>query len=391
MPPRRPNRPSSANPGSVYLPAAAVSLTAVTVGAWMMLRPTCSTCLQVEAGRCVEDLLATSTWSALNASARATLFAAGAEAGLLGSDLQSCGTYMTAALFRHGGVDIRGAAASKDIEAGFVCAIGEDELISVATVRAMLGSEFIGLQELPGSRGEGVVAAPSGETLKRRTSEDRALMAVLLLRERSRAKSRLAPYIHTFLQLPEGVPAGWDSDTPLGAERRSMLKATHPALLEKADMLRAVIAQKYAQLVPEALKRLPDLLSEGLPCSENAACEEEELARFYSVERFAEVWLAISSRDFVNSLQEKSSTPLDGAYPFPTTFLVPLFDLMNHDRARPTTEVSYDARRRGFVMQTTRFVRKGEELLFSYGAQLCRENALGRYGFADPDMDPCPS
>jgi hypothetical protein len=330
-------------------------------------------------------------WTALDESARADLFVAAAKSELLDSRLQSCGAYMTPAYFRHGDAVIRGAAASADIETGFMCVVNQDHLISVATVRAMLGSELIRLQTLPGSRGDGITAH-SGETLRRRVSEDRALMAVLLLRERSRSRSRLAPYIHAFLQLPDGVPAGWDGQTPEGAERRSLLKATSPALLEKADMLRAVIAQKHAQLVPKALEQLPGVLSEGLPCSVGAAgCGKEELARYYSVERFAQVWLAISSRDFVNSLQEKSETPLDGAHPFPTTFLVPLADLMNHDQSRPTVEVSYDVHRRGFVLQATRLVREGEELLFSYGSQLCRQTSLGRYGFVDSDMDACPS
>jgi len=112
-------------------------------------------------------------------------------------------------------------------------------------------------------------------------------------------------------------------------------------------------------------------------------------ADMYSLDRFRQAWLAIASRDFTNTLQAASPTPLDDGHPFPATFLVPIVDLMNHGGGASNVDVRFDRRRGGFVLTATKSIRRGEELRFSYG-KLCAEQALLTYGFADDDMVACP-
>lgn len=385
-------------PGRCAVTTAAIALAAYTGGTWVAHRNTSVECANAFGGcartsvlgACLEcaDLHSAAAWKSLNTSARAELFVAAAKSGLLTPGLKSCAERMTPNNFWHDGAPLRGVAAAVDLDEGVVCTIGDLDLISVATVRSMLGPEFIGLQKVHGDAAGAKISGSEQESLSRKASDDRALLAVLLLRERARAKSVLAPYIHSCLTLPENVPAGWDPKSGYGSHRRAVL-LPDPRLLAKTDMLRALIAEKYAALVPAALARLPHVLAEGLPCDDRG-CDSRELSNMYSLEHFTEVWLAITSRDFVNSLQARSSTPLDRGMPFPSTFLVPLVDLMNHDQSRPI-DVVYDVYRRGFVVRARRRVRRGEELLVSYGTQLCRETSISRYGFTEKQMGPCPS
>ena len=225
------------------------------------------------------------------------------------------------------------------------------------------------------------------ETLLRQPVDDRALLAVLLLREGAKEHSPLLPYIQSFLQLPPGVPAGWDPSTDAGAARRAELQASNPRALVMADALRRLIAKKYDAIVPAAIEWTVSTNSSPLGSAHGG---REELARTYSLARFRDVWLAIASRDFTNSLQATNPKPLDRGLPFPATFLVPLIDLMNHGGSNSNVAVSFDhTRRRGFVMTARRAIRRGEELRFNYG-MLCAEKSLMMYGFADEEMETCP-
>ena len=70
---------------------------------------------------------------------------------------------------------------------------------------------------------------------------------------------------------------------------------------------------------------------------------------------------------------------------------MPLVCLMNHP-AMPGEESNVDAvydEEQGFVMSAKRPITAGEELKYSYGAQLCRERALLVYGFALDAMPTC--
>ena len=378
------------------------------------------------------SLLERTNWQQLNETERAALFISAAAAGQLGEALMDCAIKMRVATFRHGDAHIRGAAAASSIHSGFVCSIGEAATLSAATVREMLGRYFMDSQELSTSQLEplpaGAVAA--AETLKRKPVDDRALLAVLLLRERGRKRSPLMPYVQAFLSPAEPtIPTMWDPKTPDGALRRATFlrdQQQQPqqqpqqqqqsaggsgagggggggggaSLLRAVDMLRREVEKHHEALIPRALARVPSILSQGLgdevpELAKGGESDEQGMAalrRYYSVERFTEMWANILSRDFVNGLQERSEKPLDrGLYPFPTTFLVPLADLMNHGGPSSNVEVSYDARRRGFVLKALRGIRAGEEMRFSYAASLCRQQALLRYGFADREMPECPA
>jgi len=300
---------------------------------------------------------------------------------------------------------MRGAAATGEHGPGSViCSVSEEGLLSVSTVRTMMDDVFVRSLRPSGRRRSGMAAshgvsdpAATGattDTLLRQPSDDRALLAVLLLRERAKEHSPLAPYIRSFLHLPAGVPSGWDPATEEGAARRAELQFSNPKALLMADLLREQIATTYLALVPAAIEAT---LGSGSPLGGEARTAgggvadglREHLTDMYSLDRFRQAWLAIASRDFTNTLQAASPTPLDDGHPFPATFLVPIVDLMNHGGGASNVDVRFDRRRGGFVLTATKSIRRGEELRFSYG-KLCAEQALLTYGFADDDMVACP-
>ena len=283
------------------------------------------------------------------------------------------------------------------IEPGFVCHVGDAGLLSIASVRSALGREFIALQDLRSLHAE--VTQPH-----RKAGHERSLLAVLLLREAGRQRSPHMPYIMAFLKLPKQLASGWDPTTAAGA---SMREAANPRLKAAADVDRAQIARQHAALVPAAIDALPTVLGEGLADVASGSMRED-LARFYSAQRFTETWLALRSRDFTNTVQEqrveerrrgggvaprstREEEEEEEAESFPAAFLAPQIDLMNHGGSESNVAVRYDLKRRGFSMTATRRIPKGQELRFSYGQRLCREMALLTYGFSDGDMPPCPS
>jgi len=208
-----------------------------------------------------DDLWSASTWAPLNESACALRFISAAAAGKLGSGLQSCARQMTATS-EYG---MRGAAATGEHGPGSViCSVSEEGLLSVSTVRTMMDDVFVRSLRPSGRRRSGMAAshgvsdpAATGattDTLLRQPSDDRALLAVLLLRERAKEHSPLAPYIRSFLHLPAGVPSGWDPATEEGAARRAELQFSNPKALLMADLLREQIATTYLALVPAAIE-----------------------------------------------------------------------------------------------------------------------------------------
>lgn len=382
---KQPKRPKPTTPDGLrcqlLLPAAATAAVAGVAVWWHASAPAAA-----------PDLHLRASWDTLNASSRATLFVAAAATGKLGSGLQVCASVMEATEFPYqlaSGETVlsRGAAAATDLEESFACLIPEAALLSATTVRSLLESQA----PLGGQARQLLDHRVTAGT----AAAERGLLALLLIRERARERSVLAPYIHACLRLPLEIPAGWDPHSDEGGAQRAALGASRPDLLARADVVRRSIARHYAQLVPTAIDAMAAGLSEGLPCSLDrpapASCARKELEAIYSPQRFAEVWVAITSRDFVNSRQRASAEPLgtDGAL-FPATFLVPLVDLMNHGGAESTMRVAYDLKHRGFVMRAARRIARGEQLTFRYSTQLCREEAFTIYGFSDPAASPCP-
>ena len=406
---------------AAILPAL-VALVAIALSAIYAASAPASVCESVDggcaqrasSGACEQcaDLLSKSTWGPLNARARATLFIAAAATGELGSGLRSCAQVMLAADFESplekeigaAGSSSRGAAAAVDLKEGFACLIPEAELLSVTTARSLF--------KTPGDGRQAQLLSDPRPAAKNTAGDERGQLALLVMRERARPRSKLAPYIHTFLSAPPpDLPAAWDPQSEEGKARRGALAASQPGgingsrLLLRADFVRRSIARHYAQLVPRAISAMPSSLSEGLPCSLGSSlggslggkpkqgassCSHEELSAVYSLQRFVEVWCAITARDFVNSRQLTSAEPLGaGGTPFPATFLVPLIDLMNHGGAESTMRVTYDLKLRGFVMRAVRRVLRGEQLTFRYSSQLCREEAFTIYGFSDQSFLPC--
>jgi len=305
------------------------------------------------------DLFRASTWAPLNAVARADLFVAAAEAGKLGEnnyDLIPAAQLVEAGEFQYGNQLVRGAKAISDIPASVFCVIGEDALISLASVvrsldrrysdRAALSVEIRAIA--------GLVTAPADE---------RALLTLLLLREASRTSSPLMPYMMSFLRSAhEHIPSAWDPATAEGASRRRGIIALDggATLLTAADEIRKVMSENYAALVPRALEKLPHLLGVTGP-------DQVDVTELYTFQRFAEIWLAIRSRSFQN-----------GAH----GVLVPLACLMNHpaegEESNVEIQVGSDG---GMVLKATRHIKRGDQLTYSYGADLLAERALLVYGF----------
>jgi hypothetical protein len=312
------------------------------------------------------------TWETLDTGARAELYVSSAAVGLLGKDLRECARLVQPTEFQYGDVAVRGAAALADLPPSadpnlppsVICTIGNGAILTLATVQRMLehslGHDARLAQELA-----------SLDTLVTTPADERALLAVLFIREAGRTSSPLMPYIQALLwRAHENIPSAWNPASQNGADRRAALgQAGGSTLLRAADALRKSIFEAYVDLVPRALEQLPGLLVDGV------AADEQGVANHYSFQKFAEVWLGMRSRSFSNE-----------AY----GILVPLICLMNHPAAGEPSNVDavFDAER-GFVMTAKRPIKQGEELLYSYGESLCRERALLVYGFVLDGMPPC--
>jgi len=303
-------------------------------------------------------LASASTWEALDAVARSELYVASAAAGHLGKDLSSCASFFQTEEFQYSpDLRVRGAAATVDIPAGEFCIIGENAGVSLATVKRMLYRSQPQLAQEVATI-DAVVQTPADE---------RTLLAVLLMRESHRSSSPLMPYLQALLKgAHEHIPSAWDPASLDGAAKRAALKETGgTTLLQAIDALRKHVMQQYASLLPRALKQLPHLLIHGV-----------EAAELYTIQNFAEVWLSMRSRSFANDAHG---------------VLVPLACLMNHPAlgTDSNVELEYDATRRAFVMTAKQPIRRGQELTYSYGAELCAERALLVYGFEQNGMPPC--
>ncbi|KAL1523842.1 hypothetical protein AB1Y20_018763 [Prymnesium parvum] len=308
-----------------------------------------------------EQLFLRSTWARLDAPARAALYLRSAAAGRLGDGLQPCAGLLEPAAFARGGTRVRGAMASVDLRGGEMCTLGEGALLTVASVRKQLGESSSGRPRLSQE------VASLGD-LVQSAADERALLALLLMREDARASSPLMPYLQALLhRAHEHIPSAWDPSSAEGAERRAELERdAGPRTLRAADELRRVISAHYTALVPRALEQLPTLLLDGVVDAE-----------YYSEQRFIEFWLSIRSRSFENN---------------GFGVLVPLACLLNHPPTHEPSnvELQYVAQRNGFVMKATRHIKQGEELTYSYGSNLCKERALLVYGFVQDGMPSCP-
>jgi len=303
------------------------------------------------------NLLLASTWAPLGAVARADLYLAAATAGVLeeAEDLIPCARLMQLGEFQYGSNLVRGVAATMELPALSGCTLGKRAAISLSTVVRRLahtyGNDPVQSREIA-----------SVEALVRTPADERALCAVLLMREAERTSSPLMPYIMALLTgAHEHIPSAWDPGSAEGAARRAGLESLDkgPMLLMAADELRKVIVQQYASLVPRALKTLPNLL--GI-----AGNDIVDAPVVYSIQRFAETWLGMRSRSFE-----------DGAH----GVLVPPLCLMNHPAQGEDSVIDIGSDSNGdFVMKTKRHIEQSEQLTYSYGA-LCAERALLVYGF----------
>lgn len=310
--------------------------------------------LSVEA----DALVSASTWGSLDATARSDLFVASAAAGHLGEDLRPCAGFFQTEEFQYGpDLRVRGAAATVDIPATEFCIIGEDAAISLSSVVRMLHR----------SQPQLAHEIATIESLVQTPADERTLLAVLLMREAHRSSSPLMPYLQALLKgAHEHIPSAWNPESPDGSAKRAALKETGGAtLLKAAEALRKHVMQQYASVLPRAIKQLPHLLMHGV-----------DAAELYNIQNFAEFWLSMRSRSFDNEAHG---------------VLVPLACLMNHPAlgTESNVELVYDAARRGFVMSAKQSIRRGQELTYSYGAELCSERALLVYGFEQPGMPPC--
>jgi len=309
------------------------------------------------------DLFLAATWEPLNAVARADLYLAAAGAGKLGEDsydLIPAAQLIQPGEFPYGNQLVRGAMAADDIPPSVFCVIGEGALISLASMVRNLGRKYSDQNQLLLSR-----EIDSIESLVLTPADERALLTLLIMREATRTSSPFVPYIMSFLHSAhEHIPSAWDPTSTEGAKRRAGLAGLDqlggPTLLSAADELRKVILNNYETLVPRALEKLPRLLGVIGP-------DVVDVADVYTIQRFAEIWLAIRSRSFQNDAHG---------------MLVPLACLMNHpvEGQDSNVEIRVDANL-GVLFRAKRYIKRGEQLTYSYGDNLRAERALLVYGF----------
>ena len=222
-----------------------------------------------------QSVFQASTWAPLDAAARAKLYVASAAVGLLGKELRQCAQLLEPTEFQYGeGMAVRGAAALTDLppptqadealqqasigkspgrdgEASVICSIGEDSILSLATVQRML-MHSLAVEGDPRVLDELVSLGQLVST----PADERALLAVLFIRETGRASSPLMPYLQALLfQAHEHIPSAWNPASTDGAARRQALAASSangPTVLRAADALRKTILQAYGSMLPKA-------------------------------------------------------------------------------------------------------------------------------------------
>lgn len=331
-----------------------------------------------------EAIFQASTWAPLDAAARARQYVASAAVGLLGPDQRACARLIDSAEFRYGDAVIRGASAlselphpvshlhqrAPNLPASTICVIGKGAILTLETVQRML-VHSLGETDGDPKLAQELASLPE---LIATPADERALLAIIFIREASRQSSPLMPYLQALLwNAHEHIPSAWNPSSPDGAKRRAQLVQTEPSgpkLLQAADALRKSILTSYADVLPKALEQLPRLLVHGV------AETQQGVASFYSFQKFAETWLGMRSRSFSNE-----------AY----GMLVPLICLMNHPAPGEdgNVEAEYDASK-GFIMSAKHgSISAGSELKYKYGSNLCRERALLVYGFAIEGMPTC--
>ena len=315
------------------------------------------------------DLTWRTTWASLGAVARADLYLAAAAAGKLDKGLISWARIMQSGESQYGNVLVRGALATTDIPPGVIGIIDKPATISLETVVDRLHSQY-GDHPVLGAEISLITS------LVREPTDERSLLALLLLRESTRAASPLMPYLLTFLtRAHENVPSAWDPNTDEGLARRAGLDSLPggPTLIQAADALRTHIMERYAELVPRALTSLPNLLGVA-----GDADDPVQPHQVYSSQRFAEIWLAIRTRAF--------ETPAGFGV------LVPVGDLMNHPPEGEESNVEIEpSSGGGFVMRAKRHIKRGEQMTLSYGESLTAERALLIYGFPRAVWSRLPS
>ena len=94
-------------------------------------------------------------------------------------------------------------------------------------------------------------------------TDQRSLLALLLLQEANYASSPIIPYIMVFLQSAhEQVPSAYDPVLSEGVRRRAGLRGVEggSTLLAAADELRRVVLRNCEVIVPRVMEKLPWLM-----------------------------------------------------------------------------------------------------------------------------------
>lgn len=317
------------------------------------------------------NLFLATTWAPLNAIERADLYLAAAGAGKLDDEdnhsLTSAARLIKTGEFPFGNQLVRGAKAIDEIPPSVMCTINKGALISLASVTRRLSRLFVDDDPLLSQE---IGSIPS---LVLTPTDQRSLLVLLLLRESNRASSPLMPYIMAFLQSAhEHVPSAWDPASPEGVKRRAGLRGVEggSTLLAAADELRRVVLRNYEAIVPRVMEKLPRLMGVIGP-------DMVDVKEVFAIQRFVEVWLALRSRSFD-----------DGGH----GVLVPLACLMNHpvEGEESNIEIGVDSGG-GVVWKAKRYIKRGEQLTYSYGKDLTAERALLVYGFPMSVWSKMPS
>jgi hypothetical protein len=199
------------------------------------------------------------------------------------------------------------------------------------------------------------------------TADRLSLMVLFILRESARLRSPHAPYIAMLNSHATGsIPMLWSEDSDQWRGLNSLARSY-------ASRSRRTAEAKYEQLVPKALARYGNVLSEGFGCT--ATCSRTRLERVYSKQEFLRVYAIVSARDWVLQM-----------YGSPRPFLAPLVDFFNFGQMG--LRVRFSNSDHAFVASATQDIQKGDEILFYYGT-LCKEMSVNVYGFAPNGSRPC--
>jgi SET domain len=177
------------------------------------------------------------------------------------------------------------------------------------------------------------------------------------------------PYLAS---LPSEYETLWQWEDP----EIKYLEGTTLGEILKVDRKEGSLLQRYQEYVLPYLRYLKIVGKKHDKNSEDALCA------------FRKASMCISTRGFhMKPPDAVDETPAGtGKQPYVGPFMLPMIDLLNHNESKKATTLQRDGDTGDFYMKAEIDIAGGEEVMHSYGHQLCAAQLLQTFGFVPENL-----